>query len=269
MTEQYFGTKELYSLVLRAKDPILLGERLIVPGEPILVFNDIKLATIQEQTKGFAARGGQGNMPRVIWESREDVHFILTEGVLNRTGMAMVLSAGLISNPAPDRTVISKQEIVELNQNGRVQLKEKPILDLPHFCFVYQDRNLQGKTDFDIEDKTLIVHNPIPNSQYLMDYQFQYGHEALIYTIGRERFNGVFSLEGRFYTQDENQGLDRTNIIRMPKVRVMSNLNLHLGEKAEPVISVFKIVAIPEKIAGNDYAFMDIVELDRDIDADI
>ena len=76
-------------------------------------------------------------------------------------------------------------------------------------------------------------------------------------------------LEGKFYTKDENDGLNTTNVLTMPKVRVMSNINLRLGERVDPTISVFNIIAMPNKTEMSKDLIMDITRLSNDIDADI
>ena len=70
MMDQYFGTKELYEVVLRAKVPMQFGSRYIESEEPILYFENISMAILQEKNNTIMARGGWANMPRVIWEVR-------------------------------------------------------------------------------------------------------------------------------------------------------------------------------------------------------
>ena len=90
-----------------------------------------------------------------------------------------------------------------------------------------------------------------------------------LYLIQKERFNGLFTLEGKFYSKDENDGLNYTNLIYMPKVRVVSDINLRLGERADPTVSVFNIIAMPDRAEESENLLMKIVRLDEDIDADI
>ena len=121
---------------------------------------------------------------------------------------------------------------------------------------VYEDKELTILAD---EDK-----------KYIVDYYYEYSDEALIYTIQKERFNGLFSLEGKFYSKDENDGLNYTNIIYMPKVRVMSDINSRLGERADPSVSEFNIIGIPDnKIGYKNGLILEITRLAQDIDADI
>jgi len=55
----------------------------------------------------------------------------------------------------------------------------------------------------------------------------------------------------------------------MPKVRVVSDINLRLGERADPTMSVFNIIGMPEHTGGNKNSLiLEITRLDRDIDSD-
>ena len=81
MMDQYFGVKELYEVVLKAKTPMQFGARKLEQGEPVLYFENISMSVLSEDSRPIMARGGWQNMPRVIWEDRSEVVFTLTEGV--------------------------------------------------------------------------------------------------------------------------------------------------------------------------------------------
>ena len=55
----------------------------------------------------------------------------------------------------------------------------------------------------------------------------------------------------------------------MPKVRVVSNINLRLGERADPTVSTFNIIGMPENVGEYKNLIMNITRLSEDIDADI
>jgi len=46
--DQYFGHKELYSVVLRAKTPMQFGDRYIESEEPVLYFDSINMSVLSE-----------------------------------------------------------------------------------------------------------------------------------------------------------------------------------------------------------------------------
>jgi hypothetical protein len=53
----------------------------------------------------------------------------------------------------------------------------------------------------------------------------------------------------------------------MPKVRVVSDINLRLGERADPTMSVFNIIGLPENMGDNRKGMiLEITRLNDDID---
>ena len=231
-------------------------------------------------------------MPRVIWEDRSEVSFSLTEGVMSSISMGLLFSAKVTdAKEETDSLLVSKREGPFTLNNHRMELKHWPVEYPKKKAFIYEyerdvaQRKLYGKRihgvmdPFDenieipcvevYEDKDLTILAD-ESKQYIIDYYYEYTDEALIYTIQKERFNGLFSLEGKFYSKDENEGLNYTNLIYMPKVRVMSDINLRLGERADPSVSEFNIIGIPEnKIGYKNGLILEITRLAEDIDADI
>ena len=110
MIDQYFGVKELYEVVLRAKVPMKFGDREIEEGEPVLYFENISMAMLSEQNSPIMARGGWANLPRVIWEDRSEVVFTLSEGVMSSISMGILLGSNVV-NATKDRALnVSKRE---------------------------------------------------------------------------------------------------------------------------------------------------------------
>ena len=292
MIDQYFGVKELYEVVLRAKVPMQFGSRHLEEGEPVLYFENISMSVLTEQNNPIMARGGWSNLPRVIWEDRSEVQFTLSEGVMSSISMGILLSAAVGSKEKNDPLLVSKREgPYELDDNHRLFLNywPVPVEQRKTFIFEYErdvaqkkvyGKRIYGQMDpFEPEkerpcievykDKELQELADI-SKKYVVDYYYEYGNEALIYIIQKERFNGLFTLEGKFYSKDENEGLNYTNLIYMPKVRVVSDISLRLGERADPTMSVFNIIALPENVGGNKKSLiLEITRLNSDEDADI
>jgi hypothetical protein len=61
LIEEYFGIKELYEVVLRAKTAMNFGERYIEADEPVLYFDHIAMSMLSEQNRAIFARGGWEN----------------------------------------------------------------------------------------------------------------------------------------------------------------------------------------------------------------
>ena len=290
MMDQYFGHKELYEVVLRAKTSMQFGDRYIEAEEPVLYFNNVNMSLLTEQNRPIFARGGFGNMPRVIWDERSEVQFSMVEGVMSSVGMSILLSANVLSKKDDQPLYIHMKEgPKECSFNNILDLKHWPVLypEKKTFIFSYQRDAIQKKvygqkyrTDPMIpeeqdypriaifEDKNCEI--PIINGgDFVIDYYYKYEDEALIYSVEKERFNGLFTLEAKFYSKDENEGQNYTNILYMPKVRIVSNINLRLGERADPTVSTFNIIGLPETVGDQKNLIMEITRLGQDIDADI
>ena len=286
MIDQNFGHKELREVVLRAKTPMQFGKRYIEAQEPILYFDDINMSMISEQNRPIFARGGWGNMPRVIWEERSEVTFQLIDGVMSSVGMGILLGSNVIAAKESEPFYIHTKEgplVSEINSEYQI-----PYIDIQHcpvnypikkvFIFDYEMNTIQhtvygkllnnvtdgfGNPVYRIElyeDKNLT--QPVKNGRkYVIDYYYEYRDEALIYSVQKERFNGLFTLEGKFYSKDENKGENYTNLLYMPKVRIVSNINLRLGERADPTVSTFNIIGLPETVGDQKNLIMEITRL--------
>ena len=219
---------------------------------------------------------------------------------MSAVGMSILLSADVASQQENKPLQINMKEgplpIVDyysVDIDGEtikfpcVELRHKPILypERKVFIFIYERQAIQQKIYgklMEIQDPLGQIHYrlalaldknftiPAENDRnYVVDYYYEYEDEALIYTVQKERFNGLFTLEAKFYSKDENEGKNYTNILYMPKVRVVSNINLQLGERANPTVSTFNIIGLPETVGDQKNLIMDITRLGRNIDADI
>lgn len=305
MTDQYFGHKELYDVVLRAKVPMQFGSRYIEADEPVLYFNNVNMSLLTEQNRPVFARGGWGNMPRVIWDERSEVQFQMIEGVMSSVGMSILLSSNVLSEQdkqplyinmkeGPLSSIYTYKKMVTTTEGE--EEKEFPCIELKYtpvgypnkkiFIFEYDRQAIQKKCYGEwvqVVDGFENTHNCLAlsanknltepaekGSEYVVDYYYKYEDEALIYSVEKERFNGLFTLEAKFYSKDENEGRNYTNVLYMPKVRIVSNINLRLGERADPTVSTFNIIGLPETVGDQKNLIMEITRLgEPDFDADI
>ena len=268
MNDQYFGTKELYNVVLKATENTKFGARNLEKGEPVTYFDHIQIATLGEHINPVYARGGRGNDPLVIWEDRQQVGFNLTCGVMSDIGFALISNAKVIVKDSGLK--LARSEKIELDENGKGTFsKYLPCKDKPVYCFLYDNRLIQKKIApkaIHYEDGIIEFDEQYHDSTVIVDYYFDYEDTANIYILEKDRFNGLFELEGRFYRKGEEDGINRTTLFRLPKVRINSNLSLQLGELASPSISTFNIIATPQKTQYSSFSVAEFYNLDRDIE---
>lgn len=291
MIEQYFGIKVLYEVCLRAKTGMQFGERYIEADEPVLYFNNVSMSVLSEENRAIFARGGWLNQPKVVWQDRSEVRFRMAEGVVSQFGLGILLGAKVAQKGIDKPILIHKKEgPYELNDQHRLFLENWPVEPTEKKTFIFDyawkaiQRKVYGKCIHGIpdpfdsnkerpcleiyEDKEL-QNFADTNREYVVDYYYRYGNEAISYTLQKERFNGLFTLEGKFYSKDENEGINYTNILYMPKVRIVSDINLRLGERADPTVSAFDIIGLPETVGDDKDLIVEIQHLGEDLDADI
>ena len=265
---QEMGIKNLEHVVLKARESGFMYGRNYEAGEPVLYFENIQIAQLSEGAQVVAAKGGFMNRSRVIWENREDTMFVFSNGTLNIHSLNMLLEANVVRREAVGVPI---KEVLTI-ENGRALLTHVPLADKKKFCFTYDLNNIQQKVkDFtiEIEDNNqnayLVVNESYEGKMLLLDYYFDPESTAVHYTMSRERRPNLYTLEATFYLKDENDGLLHTGLLEMPKVYIMSNVNLRMGERADPTVGTFRIMAMPENMDGYDELVYKITYLDEDI----
>ena len=87
-------------------------------------------------------------------------------------------------------------------------------------------------------------------------------------TVGRPLTQGYLSLMGKMRVKDDITGKVKTGIIKIPKLRLMSDLSMRVGSDAIPQVGRLDAVAVPEGGRGQSKV-MEIIFLNDDIDADM
>lgn len=261
---QEMGIKDLEHVVLKAKDYIDIGPYSFEPGEPILYFENIQIALLSENTQVVAARGGFLNQPRVVWEDRSDTTFQFSNGTLNPISLNMLLEANMLQRNNP---LIPMQEVVDV-VDGRAYLAHDIDKSKKRFYKIFDAENIQHRKKLkpaQEENNIVTFDDKNLNTTIVADYYFKPKNQPVTYTMNRERKANLYSLEATFYLKDENEGLLHTGILEMPKVYIMSNINLRMGERADPTVGAFRIVAMPEDVDGYDSMVCRVTYLEDDI----
>lgn len=271
------------------------GERYIEADEPVLYFDNVSMAMLSEQSREIYARGGWLNQPKVIWQDRSEIRFQMSEGVVSQFGLGILLGAKVAVKGKEKPILMHKTEgpfdFAIGEETPRIYLEHWPVDYTRKKTFIFEysrdavQKKIYGKLihgeyhdPFSPDKETPCIELykdknlselADTNKKYIVDYYYEYGKEAISYTLQKERFNGLFSLEGKFYSKDENEGMNYTNILYMPKVRIVSDINLRLGERADPTVSAFNIIGLPETVGDDKDLIVEIQHLDEDLDPDI
>lgn len=263
--EQNFGAKELYQVVLKATYPIEVGDRKIETGEAICVFDKIQIAGLQNTVSKASANGGFDNRMRVNWEEIKEMNFTFSQGIFSKTHFALLENSCLLEIQKDKGSIpVFKTENLESDENGLIILSKNPIKES---CFLY-DRNTGKKIENIewIEDNKVNIKNPYLN--ICANYDYMYNNGAEILTVGRRLINGYLTLEGKMRLKDDITGQVITGIINIPKLKLMSDLSIRLGQGATPILANFNATGYPVGGKGNKEVY-NIIFLNEDIDSDM
>ena len=260
---EQFSMKELYDVSLKSTYPMEIGKRQIGIGEKIAVFDKIQIANFLEIKKNITANGGFDNRARVFWEDTKEIQLSFTQGIFSKEQFSLMYNSKLITptNEETNGIMISKREFKESDENGEFSLKEKP-----QKIFIYKKANYEKIPYEKISDKIYKISEPYLD--LVIDYDYEYTNNIQEMIIGRQLINGYLELEGKTRYKDDITGHTHTGILKIPKLKLMSNLSIKLGEKANPVVGNFSAIGVPVGTKGNKKV-MELIFLEDDIDSDI
>ena len=260
--ENNLGFKDLYDVVLKTTYPIELDGRTIEAGEVIALFDKVMIANFDEKKNFISAKGGYDNRAHVWWEETKEIRISLAQGVFSKTHFALMTNAHLAKEDGKSIIPVFCREEIEAGANGVVILQHMPVGQV----FVYNKKTGE-KIDHYISESTISTSLPAFTT-VIVDYYYNYDNGYSIFTIGRALTNGYLSLEGKTRVKDDITGQVITGIITIPKLKLMSNLSMRLGQDAIPVMGRLDAVAIPTGTRGQK-KLMELVFLNDDIDSDM
>lgn len=252
--------KDLEEVSLKATYNIEIGDQIIEAGETIAYFDKIQLSTLSESNDYKTAHGGYGDATRVIWETTKEINFMFTQGIFSKEQFALMTNSKIIEGSNVSPIFIRQREYLESNENGQLICKFTPVQNI----FIY-NRTDGTKLPFTQNNNILTIENNYMN--VIVDYEYEYNNIASIVQIGAKLFGGFVSLEGKTRVKDDITGNIVTGIIKIPKLRILSNLSMRLGSQASPIVGTFKAVGYPIGQHGSNYV-MEFSYLYDDITSD-
>ena len=260
--ENNIGFKELYDVSLKATYPIEVGGRIIEVGETVAAFDKIQIANFEEKKNFISANGGYDNRARVWWEESKEIRITLAQGVFSIEQMILMTNARLLNNDGLSVVPVNSRETVESNEVGKAVVKHS--IQPP--VFVYDKTTGEKITNFTYNDNYINIDRAY--TEIVVDYYYNYDNKYSTLTFGRGLTNGYLSLEGKTRVKDDITGQVTTGIIKIPKLKLMSNLSMRLGQDAIPLVGRLDAVAIPTGERGQK-KLMELIFLSDDIDSDM
>ena len=91
-----FGVREICDVVLKAKAPQKIGNKIFYKDEPVLYFDTLKTSTMEGAATTVYAQGGRGNSRLVAWEGERTITFTMEDALISPEGFMILSGAGLI-----------------------------------------------------------------------------------------------------------------------------------------------------------------------------
>ena len=254
--------KELYEVSLKSTYPIEVGDKIIEPGEIVAFFDKIQIANFQEIKNVTTANGGINNQPLIFWSSTREVKISLTQGIFSKIQLALMTNSSLINKINDEAIRISVRREFESDEEGKIEVGNT----LQYPIFIYDKKTGEKISNWGHTEKTIYLHQKY--KQVVVDYQYDYHNDHAVLQIGQELTSGFLSLTGKIRVKDDVTGKVTTGIIKIPKLRLMSDLSIRVGSDAIPQVGRLDAVAVPEGARGQSKV-MEIIFLNDDIDADM
>lgn len=270
----YFGVKELYGVALKCTSNMEVNNEWFEEGEPLIFFDKLQIAYLDEQKRRTEAKGGYGNATLVKWEDTTGMNIQLSEGVISKTGLSILSNSKILSQDDSTITIPYNEEVESVKEDGKYYLHLKKLFAARR-PYVY--RNGKKFTDFtwgNFNSKGRILINGVDDEaeieppKYTVYYDYKYTGNAENLCIGQRLVRGFLSLTGRMRLKDDQSGKETTCLVEFPKVELMSDLTMRLGSGVSPYVYGFNLRAHPVGERGNQYVCK-FTMLDEDIDSDI
>lgn len=263
MDNNLFGSKELYEVSLKATYPIEINGVKFEKGETIARFDKIQLSGFNQIKKIISANGGFDNRARVIWETTKELDLNFTQGVFSKVQFAIMNNARIfkIDN---ELIHVPKRETIESKEDGVLELSQIPCSKEP--IFVYDQYG--KKINYIRNDNIITPENIAPYTYYEVDYYYDYNNGASVVNVGQALSKGFLRFEGKTRLKDDKTGHEVTGLLIIPKLKLVSNLSIFLGENASPIVPTLKAIGYPDGVRGLEKV-MEIYFLNDDIDSDI
>lgn len=258
-----FSFKELYDVYLKLTYPLEIGERNMDEGEVIAKFDKIQMAALQENKNIVTSSGGFDNRDRIFWETTKSLSLTFSQGIFSKTHFALLSNSKLLNVDNTKKIIVSKTEVKETDDQGIILLEDIPS---PRNIFVYN--KLTGERLIVISVEGNKVTTPKAFLEVVIEYQYMYDGGGQVMKIGQRLVSGFLELEGKTRIKDDTTGQVVTGLIKIPKLRLMSDLSIRLGSSANPVMANFSAEGIPVGERGESYV-SEFYFLNNDISSDL
>ena len=280
-----FGVREICDVVLKAKAPQKIGNKVFYTNEPVLYFDTLKTSSMEGAATTVYAQGGRGNSRLVAWEGERTVTFTMEDALISPEGFMILSGAGLIeaSENKPiyqhltervdrsDVTVgdtlqipVSRKPYLPDNSDGTFDgnyafvmlVKDDEIISEPYIpthAEIAANENgdfvitVEAHPSYDIETEDQYdISEEFPLfDSVIVDYYTAHESDAMQIEITPDKFGGNYYLEASTLFRDQ-RGVDMPAEFIIPNCKIQSNFNFTMASSGDPSTFTFTMDAFPD-----------------------
>ena len=277
------GIREICDVVLKAKAPQKIGNKVFYKGEPVIYFDTLKTSTLEGAATTVYAQGGPGNARLVAWEGERTVTFTMEDALISPEGFMILSGAGLIeaSESAPiyqhitetvdkkDTEIVDGEMLITLgkepylpdgenNEDGNyayvMLVKEGEIISEPYIPshtlsngkLVVESHGIYDEKMDENGDRDSYNFKAFEDyDSVIVDYYVAHTGNAQQIEITADKFGGNYYLEAStlFRTTD---GVDMPAEFIIPNCKIQSNFTFTMASTGDPSTFTFTMDAFPD-----------------------
>ena len=153
-----FGVREICDVVLKARAPMKVGNKVFYANEPVLYFDTLKTSSLEGASTTVYAQGGRGNARLVAWDGDRTLTFTMEDALISAEGFMILSGAGLIDATA-NNTI--KQHVTE-KTTAVVLAENKKSVQIYTTNLPYENISKDGKRDGEYYIYAMLVDNDEP-----------------------------------------------------------------------------------------------------------
>ena len=204
-----FGVREICDVVLKAKAPQKIGNKIFYKNEPVIYFDTLKTSGMEGAATTVYAQGGRGNARLIAWEGERTVTFTMEDALISPEGFMILSGAGLVEASAGKPVI---QHVTERIDGGDVQntgtTLTVPVSKKPYYPVNDKGEIVDGDGNFAYI--MLVKNDEIVSEPYIPVAEL-YSEEAASYilTVGPHGNYDIVSETGDQYDIHTNDAIDK------------------------------------------------------------
>lgn len=264
-----FGIKELYSVTLKPTLDMKINGISYAKNEPLITFDRIQVAYLQENKRRVNAHGGYGDRVLVTWEDTRSMGISFSEGVISERGLNMLSNSKLRQHRTEELLIPYSEKIFSDTETGIPYHFLKTKYEVDGNLFVLKNGDRFKAFQLQDDNRTIYLNEEEEKGEipYYAYYDYRYLNEYDVLTIGERAVNGWLKLTGRARIKDDQTGKESTLLVEIPRLKLTSDLTMRLGSNVTPYIYGFEAMGYPVGERGAEYVCV-YTFLGEDIDAD-